>query len=333
MVGANYTGGRRNAAKARSKDTTGRLQRGHFSKQRLGILTDALRSRRPDHLPLTRSRPSVGADNPNLTSNPRSGSLISPSGYPTSAPTATVYDISLGHAKRDLAQKQLRLQPARIDFHPHPNTDSLFLPPLQPGPSISSDSPAVAPLESSTSLVLTGKGEPNPAFSPQTLLLATTSAAVPSCATIPSQAHTLPQPSPRPEPAFARGSLTEKQATPVTTGQPSKRRSKVLHLIDISDREHILFLRLSRNPALSVCVRHHPMCFVVRCLSYPCTTHPTNHTMSVHIRIPHSQSIPFPDHRSCDDTSMKQIDDTGIVSFPECNPTLVSPSCHSACPP
>jgi len=253
MVGANYTGGRRNAAKARSKDTTGRLQRGHFSKQRLGILTDALRSRRPDHIPLTRSLPSVGADNPNLTSNPRSGSLISPSGYPTSTPTATVYDISLGHARRDLAQKQLRLhQPPRPDFH---NTDGLF----SSGPSIPGDSPAVTPLESSPTL--TGKGEPNQTFSP---LLTTTSAAVPSCATIPSQSHTLPQPSPRPEPAFARGSLTEKQATPVTTGQPSKRRSKILDLIDISDREHILFLRLPRN--LSV-FRHHPSSFVVRCLS------------------------------------------------------------------
>ena len=234
MVGANYTGGRRNAAKARSKDTTGRLQRGHFSKQRLGILTDALRSRRPDHVPPTRSRPSVGADNPNLTSNPRSGSLFSPSGYPT----ATVHDISLGHAKRDLARKQLRLQPARIDFHP----DGLLS-----GPSTQGDSPAVAPSESSTSLALTGKGEPNPTFIPQTLLLATTSAAAPSCATIPSRSHTLPQPSPRPEPAFARGSLTEKQASPVTTGQPSKRRSKILDLIDISDREHILFLRLPRS--------------------------------------------------------------------------------------
>ena len=268
MAGANYTGGRRNAAKARSKDTTGRLQRGHFSKQRLGILTDALRSRRPDHIPPTRPLPSVGADNPNLTSNPRSGSLISPSGYSTSAPTATVYDISLGHAKRDLAQKQLRLhQPARLDFHPHLNTDGLFSPPSQPGPSISSDSPAVTPLESS--LALTGKGEPNTEFSPRTLLLATTSAAVPSCATIPSQSYTLPQPSPRPEPAFARGSLTEKQATPVTTGQPSKRPSKILDLIDISDREHILFLRLLGFPrCLYMCVGHHPTCFVVRCLSY-----------------------------------------------------------------
>ena len=317
MVGANYTGGRRNAAKARSKDTTGRLQRGHFSKQRLGILTNALRSRRPDQLPLTHCRPSVGAGNPNLTSNPRSASLISPSGYPTSAPTATVYDISLGHAKRDLAQKQLRLhQPARVDFHPHPNTDGPFLPPLQPGPSTPSDSPAVTPSESSNPLALTGKGEPNPAFSPQTLLLATTSAAGPSCATIPSQSHTLPQPSLRPEPAFGRGSLTEKQATPVTTGQPSKRRSKILDLIDISDREHILFLRLPRNPALSVSVRHHPTCFVVRCLSHPYIIHPINHTISVHTRIPHSQSIPFPDRRSCDDTSMKQVDDNGYRPFP-----------------
>ena len=29
---------------------------------------------------------------------------------------------------------------------------------------------------------------------------------------------------------------------------------------------------------------------------------------------------------------MKQIHDTGIVPFPECNPSLVSPSCHSSCP-
>ncbi|KAH7903303.1 hypothetical protein BJ138DRAFT_1131424 [Hygrophoropsis aurantiaca] len=34
MAGANYMGGKRNAAKARTKDKTGRIHKGHFGKQR-----------------------------------------------------------------------------------------------------------------------------------------------------------------------------------------------------------------------------------------------------------------------------------------------------------
>ena len=201
MVGANYTGGRRNAAKARSKDTTGRLQRGHFSKQRLGILTDALRSTRPD-----RSRPSAGSDDPNLTSNPRPG-------YATCTPPATVYDISLVHAKRDLAQKKLWRGP--------------FSPPLQPGqpypdPRVRNDSPTLMSPPS-----------------PQTLLPETASAAIPSFATPSSPPYSLPQPSPHPEPASPRTPLPRKQPTP-TAKTPPKLRSKILDLIDNSDREHIL---------------------------------------------------------------------------------------------
>lgn len=291
MVGANYTGGRRNAAKARSRDTTGRLQRGHFSKQRLGILTDALRSRRPDHQPPT--RPATD-DNPNLTSNPRSGSFVSPSRCFTSAPAATVYDISLRHARSDLAQKQLRL---RKPAHP-----------------------AV------TSPVLTGKGE---AFSPQTLPLATTSAAIPSCATTASTPNTLPQPSRRPEPAFPRRSFLQKQPAPVTR-IPSKRQSKILDLIDISDREHIL----SSAGSLGACVRHHPTVLTVPCRLLYIVSHPIHPTNHIHCtRVPHSQSIPILDRRSRDHTSsMKLTDDAGIVSFSECIPTLCSPSWHPSCP-
>jgi hypothetical protein len=229
MVGANYTGGRRNAAKARAKDTTGRLQRGHFSKQRLGILTDALRSRRPDHQSLARSRPSAAADDPNLTPN-------SWSGYSTCAPAATVYDISLGHAKRDLAEKQQR-QPAQYNSHLRRNGSGPFSPPLQPGlphldPRVRNDLPAVTPVDS---LALTVNGKPD---TMQTLLPAT---AISSCAT--------PSSPSRSEPAFHRTSLPEQQSTPIT--EMPKRRSKILDLINISDREH-LFFRTPRFAALPV---------------------------------------------------------------------------------
>jgi len=225
MVGANYTGGRRNAAIARSRDTAGRLQRGHFSKQRLGILTTALRSRRPDHQPLSRCRPSSAADNLNP---------ISPPGYCT--PAATVYDISLGHARRDLAQKQLKLcQQTKHDFYPHHHGDGPSSPSLQPGqprpdPYVRNDLPTVTSVEPSTSLALTGKEEPDNAPSPQTLLLAT--------ALTPSTSHTIPPP--QPEPAFPQPSLPEQQPTPATE-MPPKRRSKILDLIDISNRELLLF--------------------------------------------------------------------------------------------
>ncbi|KAJ7352358.1 hypothetical protein DFH08DRAFT_990951 [Mycena albidolilacea] len=43
--GANYMGGKRNAARARSKDTTGRAQRNHFTRQRRDILSKGLGGR------------------------------------------------------------------------------------------------------------------------------------------------------------------------------------------------------------------------------------------------------------------------------------------------
>ncbi|KAL6298768.1 hypothetical protein BKA93DRAFT_37077 [Sparassis latifolia] len=42
MAGANYMGGKRNAAKARVKDATGRAQRNHFGKQKLSVLSTGL---------------------------------------------------------------------------------------------------------------------------------------------------------------------------------------------------------------------------------------------------------------------------------------------------
>ncbi|KAI0340058.1 hypothetical protein BDW22DRAFT_1360547 [Trametopsis cervina] len=42
MAGANYMGGRSNAAKAQINDENGRLQKCHFGKQRLSILTKGL---------------------------------------------------------------------------------------------------------------------------------------------------------------------------------------------------------------------------------------------------------------------------------------------------
>ena len=211
MVGANYTGGRGNAVKARSKDTAGRLQRGHFSKQRLGILTEALRSRRTDHQSL--SRPYAGTDHPNLTANHRSGSLISPSGYSACTPAATIHDISLGHARRDLARKQLLLrQSTRQDSHLHRNDDALFSSLPQPDP------PGVTCMESTT---LIGKEEPGqPALLPET-----TPTVGQPCATSP----------PRTGPALRPTSLPDKQPTLVP--ETPSRKSKILDLIDSSDRE------------------------------------------------------------------------------------------------
>ena len=251
MVGANYTGGRRNAAKARSKDTTGRLQRGHFSKQRLAILTDALRSRRPDHQPLTCSRPAAAADHPNPTSNPRSGSL-----YSTPTPAATIYDISLGHAQRDLAQKKaLR------------NGGGPFLP-TRLDPCVRNDLPAVTPVDSSTSLALTGKGEPDPAAAPQTLL-------PPSCATTPSPpSHSLPQPNSPQESPFRRRSLLERQPAPVTRLP----RSKILDLIHISDREHIPFCGFLGVPHCPYPTNPITPCrLTFLACTIPLTIHPANH--------------------------------------------------------
>ncbi|KAF9647160.1 hypothetical protein BDM02DRAFT_2810071 [Thelephora ganbajun] len=252
MVGANYTGGRRNAAKARSKDTAARLQRGHFSKQRLGIITDALRSRRPDHQSLSRALPSAVADNPNLTSNHPSGSLISPSRYSTCTQVATVYDISFAHAKRHLAQNQPQpRQSTQQDLHLHRNDDPSPPQPERPrlDPSVRNHSPVVTSAESSTSLALTGKGEPDPTSSPQTSLLATASTTISSCATSPSPSRSIPQLSYHPEPAFRRAALPDKQPTPVTE-VPSKRRPKILDLIDISNPFIFAFRIPNLSPSL-----------------------------------------------------------------------------------
>ncbi|KAI0734226.1 hypothetical protein C8Q72DRAFT_456176 [Fomitopsis betulina] len=50
MGGANYMGGKRNFVKARAKDATGKAQRNHFGKQRLGILTKGLGKTQPEVL-------------------------------------------------------------------------------------------------------------------------------------------------------------------------------------------------------------------------------------------------------------------------------------------
>lgn len=319
MGGANYTGGRRNAAKARSKDTTTRLQRGHFSKQRLGILTDALRSRRTDHhQSLSHSR--LSPDDPNLTSNSPSGSLISPSVYSTCTPAATVYDISLEHAKRDFAQKQRQRQSAQLHW-----TDGLPSSPCL-DPSARNDLPAV------TSPVLTGNGKPDTtAPSSQTLLSATTPAAIPSCTSSSSSpSRPLSRQSSYPEPEPHPASLSEKQPTPVT----DVRRSKVLDLIDISDRERFCFLRTPRFVALpvSMYIPSHKSWRTFLFIIYH--TAPYRPTHRLERSSLHSQSIRIHDHRSRDNTcSTRTIHPCGNPLFPRGNPRLVSPSCRSSCSP
>ncbi|KAJ3524063.1 hypothetical protein NM688_g8628 [Phlebia brevispora] len=48
MAGANYMGGRVNAAKARVRDADGRMQRNHFGKQKLAVLSRGLHHRGND---------------------------------------------------------------------------------------------------------------------------------------------------------------------------------------------------------------------------------------------------------------------------------------------
>ncbi|KII89854.1 hypothetical protein PLICRDRAFT_52994 [Plicaturopsis crispa FD-325 SS-3] len=74
MAGANYMGGKRNVAKARAKDGTSRLQKGHFSRQRLDILNKGLGG----------SRDALHSGN-------------------TQAGNALVPDIGLAHAQRHLS--------------------------------------------------------------------------------------------------------------------------------------------------------------------------------------------------------------------------------------
>lgn len=209
MVGANYTGGRRNAAKARSKDTTGRLQRGHFSKQRLGILTDALRARRADHHSLSHD--------PNLVSDPRPGSLVSLFGHSVCAPAATVYDISLGHAKRDLAQKQ-RQKPQAFRLRQNDGYPLSLSGEGSLDQSDQNDTPTVTSIESSASLALTEKGEPGSVSGLYTLIPATTPTVNSSCSTPPPQ------------------------STPVTEISP-RQRSNILDSLDVSGRKYRRFLR------------------------------------------------------------------------------------------
>ncbi|KAG6916172.1 hypothetical protein DXG01_008145 [Tephrocybe rancida] len=45
MPGANYMGGKRNAAKARAKDSTGRIQKGYFGRKRLNMLSNGIPGR------------------------------------------------------------------------------------------------------------------------------------------------------------------------------------------------------------------------------------------------------------------------------------------------
>ncbi|KAJ7056691.1 hypothetical protein C8F01DRAFT_1154601 [Mycena amicta] len=76
--GTNYMGGRRNAARAKSRDTVGRAQKHHFSRQRLDIISNGLGpGRRP---------PSVGKYQPTTA------------GFGLKA-TA---DIGLSHARRQV---------------------------------------------------------------------------------------------------------------------------------------------------------------------------------------------------------------------------------------
>ncbi|KAI0346544.1 hypothetical protein BDW22DRAFT_1425997 [Trametopsis cervina] len=76
MAGANYMGGRRNAAKARIKDENGRLQKCHFGKQRLSILTKGL------------GRPAASLS---------SGLPM----HPTGSSTEHIAAITLAHARRE----------------------------------------------------------------------------------------------------------------------------------------------------------------------------------------------------------------------------------------
>ncbi|KAJ6488114.1 hypothetical protein C8R47DRAFT_1320511 [Mycena vitilis] len=61
--GANYMGGKRNAARARSKDTTGRVHKNYFGRQRLDILSKGLRGRAPSGGNTSGHGPRISASN------------------------------------------------------------------------------------------------------------------------------------------------------------------------------------------------------------------------------------------------------------------------------
>ncbi|KAI0091369.1 hypothetical protein BDY19DRAFT_991928 [Irpex rosettiformis] len=65
MAGANYMGGRRNAMKARARDTDGKLQKNHFGKQRLSVLTKGLGKA----LNSASNKPSLLSNGPTHSSN------------------------------------------------------------------------------------------------------------------------------------------------------------------------------------------------------------------------------------------------------------------------
>ncbi|KAI5122750.1 hypothetical protein M0805_009833 [Coniferiporia weirii] len=96
MAGANYMGGRRNAARARTKDVAGRVQKGHFSKQRHQILAQGLHSGPRDETRDQSTRPGPGR----------------------------VEEITFAHAKNDICGK--RNGPARATYAPRTLSSSLY---------------------------------------------------------------------------------------------------------------------------------------------------------------------------------------------------------------
>ncbi|KAJ7510488.1 hypothetical protein B0H11DRAFT_2415869 [Mycena galericulata] len=89
--GANYMGGKRNAARTRSKDTTGRVQKTFFSRQRLDILSKNLSG--------------------------RAHSRENSSGY---GPRVTASDIALSHAKH--VENENNSPADAFIPHPHPKS-------------------------------------------------------------------------------------------------------------------------------------------------------------------------------------------------------------------
>ncbi|KAG0694686.1 hypothetical protein DFH29DRAFT_1083719 [Suillus ampliporus] len=108
MTGANYMGGKRNAARARTKDSTGRLQKRHFGQQRLAAALCNTREERekPEKMTLKSVLHQI-----NLA--PAQRDAIIKGSFPSTAHTSTSCDQSFTH-NTSLDASKRRKQPSKI---------------------------------------------------------------------------------------------------------------------------------------------------------------------------------------------------------------------------
>ncbi|KAG2140142.1 hypothetical protein DEU56DRAFT_798894 [Suillus clintonianus] len=108
MTGANYMGGKRNAARARTKDSTGRVQKRHFGQQRLAAALCNTREERgkPEKITLNSILHQI-----NLAPAQRDAKVKG--GLPSTAHTSTLCDTSFAHCTA-LDTSKRRKKPSKI---------------------------------------------------------------------------------------------------------------------------------------------------------------------------------------------------------------------------